>query len=322
MIAWTENGNSFAIVNVDEFGKLLCRYFKINNFASFVRQLNMYSFRKVKNGGWPQEFSHPHFKREAFDELGLIQRKKVSQKGARSLRYDTTRETNQRLEALQQKLEDMLDQNRLLITTNKRFMAKLNAKNKDYAVKEQKMLYLCGALSLKLIKPEPLRETLKQNGIRVPDYDTEVFEGVAHCFRREVDTEHGDVNFVDNLVHTSLGQLASDSLCSKSTAFRIKSILEKNSYESDVPQNVLVPKTAFAFRFPKKRSVSIRSELSESFRDAHKAHDAQNGVHISIKKKINSPVYSDCRMASSSDDCDTPKHNAHDQIVIEYNCSK
>ncbi|KAM7283949.1 heat shock factor protein isoform X1 [Ixodes scapularis] len=50
LISWNENGQSFIIHNQTQFAKeLLPLYFKHSNMASFIRQLNMYGFRKVAN---------------------------------------------------------------------------------------------------------------------------------------------------------------------------------------------------------------------------------------------------------------------------------
>lgn len=50
LISWSSNGHSFIIHNQTQFAKeLLPLYFKHNNMASFIRQLNMYGFRKVAN---------------------------------------------------------------------------------------------------------------------------------------------------------------------------------------------------------------------------------------------------------------------------------
>ncbi|KAI8865533.1 hypothetical protein GQ42DRAFT_110372, partial [Ramicandelaber brevisporus] len=47
LISWTVSGRSFVVKDVDVFENLvLPAYFKHNNFQSFQRQLNLYSFQR------------------------------------------------------------------------------------------------------------------------------------------------------------------------------------------------------------------------------------------------------------------------------------
>ncbi|XP_035747315.1 heat shock factor protein 1 isoform X2 [Egretta garzetta] len=83
-----QSGNSFHVFDQGQFAKeVLPKYFKHNNMASFVRQLNMYGFRKVvhiEQGGLVKpekddtEFQHPYFIRGQEHLLENIKRKVTS----------------------------------------------------------------------------------------------------------------------------------------------------------------------------------------------------------------------------------------------------
>ncbi|KAM9665590.1 heat shock factor protein 2 isoform 1-T1 [Trichechus inunguis] len=91
-ITWSQvqNGQSFLVLDEQRFAKeILPKYFKHNNMASFVRQLNMYGFRKVvhidsgiikQERDGPVEFQHPYFKQGQDDLLENIKRKVSSTK--------------------------------------------------------------------------------------------------------------------------------------------------------------------------------------------------------------------------------------------------
>lgn len=64
MIRWNIEGNRFAILDVPEFAdKILPKYFKHKNFASFIRQLNMYDFHKVAVDKFDNTFENKNFRK-------------------------------------------------------------------------------------------------------------------------------------------------------------------------------------------------------------------------------------------------------------------
>lgn len=75
VIKWGAQGNSFIIPNTEQFLQILPKYFKTKNYASFVRQLNMYDFHKVKNLDGFHEFKHDNFNKDDPDSIEQIKRK-------------------------------------------------------------------------------------------------------------------------------------------------------------------------------------------------------------------------------------------------------
>ena len=89
LIRWSDDGNSFIVLDEDEFAKtLIPDLFKHNNYASFVRQLNMYGFHKKvglsdnsmraseRKNKSPSEYSNPYFRSGHPELLWLIQKPK------------------------------------------------------------------------------------------------------------------------------------------------------------------------------------------------------------------------------------------------------
>uniref|UniRef100_A0A8C2WZV6 Heat shock transcription factor 1 n=1 Tax=Cyclopterus lumpus TaxID=8103 RepID=A0A8C2WZV6_CYCLU len=88
LICWSPSGTSFHVFDQARFSKdVLPKFFKHSNMASFIRQLNMYGFRKVvhiEHGGLVKperddtEFQHPFFIRGEEHLLENIKRKVTS----------------------------------------------------------------------------------------------------------------------------------------------------------------------------------------------------------------------------------------------------
>eukprot|EP00978_Attheya_sp_CCMP212_P001853 scaffold3824_cov48-Attheya_sp.AAC.2 len=78
IVSWVQNGEAFIFHHTGpKLGRLLRKYFDHGKYSSLQRQLNMYGFKKCKQGKYAGGFWHPNFHRDhgERDELAKIKRR-------------------------------------------------------------------------------------------------------------------------------------------------------------------------------------------------------------------------------------------------------
>mmetsp|Transcript_1194 Transcript_1194/g.1296 ORF Transcript_1194/g.1296 Transcript_1194/m.1296 type:complete len:280 (-) Transcript_1194:169-1008(-) len=167
LICWSEDGRAVVIKQPAEFAlQVLPKYFKHSNLSSYIRQLNMYNFRKKKTSNL-ECFVHDCFQKDRKDLLAKIKRKKsestlptatqqLSKKGhpsmkpANSFENDRLMEENKLLKKFQadlaqrfyeteRKVVDLSNQNQMLSNHLQNVMLRvsLQAKGSLGAYQEQ-----------------------------------------------------------------------------------------------------------------------------------------------------------------------------------------
>ncbi len=81
VIAWSEEGDMFQIINSSRFqNEIIPKYFKHKNLKSFIRQLNLHGFKKLRTKSKYREinqdfYKHSFFRRDHPDLIAYIKRK-------------------------------------------------------------------------------------------------------------------------------------------------------------------------------------------------------------------------------------------------------
>lgn len=163
-IKWSESGDSFIIYNIENFVKILPLYFKTKNYSSFVRQLNMYNFHKIKNVNGNMEFMHDTLTKNLRNNLDSFSRRpneemrkteKIEKENDKSylLELDRIKKASKELE---ESIITLSQQTDSLVCINKDLIGQIYNSKKGTDISIRKLLFLYFAL-LTNSEPEILK---------------------------------------------------------------------------------------------------------------------------------------------------------------------
>jgi hypothetical protein len=178
IVRWTDEGDAFIIINKNEFSdKVLPIFFKHKNLPSFVRQLNIYGFKKTKYKSEEHCFAHRDFRRDN-KKLILNMRRKTKRKSSdkKSMRSDESyirkSEVVEMFEKMNKRIDDQDNKIEQLIKANREFKNSVLAlytqleKSKEREKRFEKLLYEVVPLTQKTatntLLNEPVTDQLKE----------------------------------------------------------------------------------------------------------------------------------------------------------------
>lgn len=178
IVRWTDEGDAFIIINKNEFSdKVLPIFFKHKNLPSFVRQLNIYGFKKTKYKSEEHCFAHRDFKRDN-KKLILNMTRKTKRKSSdkKSQRSDDSyirkSEVVEMFEKMNKRIDEQDNKIEQLLKANKEFKNSVLAlytqleKSKEREKRFEKILYEMVPLTQKTatntLLNEPITDQLKE----------------------------------------------------------------------------------------------------------------------------------------------------------------
>lgn len=174
VIHWDPSGHSFSIVDLGEFTKeVLPQYFKHRNFASFIRQLNIYGFQKCR-GAASHKFSHPLFIKDSPELISGMKRNtgEIAKEPEEDTHmgpiiekmyglYKQVLRTDERIQELEGKVKELTQENQMVLEQLVLY------KNKASWF-ETALLIICGQINSSQVSQDDINKFLDLIK-RVPD---------------------------------------------------------------------------------------------------------------------------------------------------------